>query len=307
LRVELPGVFTTVQDLGRLHAIASGVQPGGAMDRFAHSAANLLVGNDRSAATLECTLRGPHLVAERSCLIAITGADLDPSVNGREAPMWTSVFLRAGDELTFARRRNGARAYIAVAGGVAADRWLGSVSTNVLVGRGGMHGRPLIRGDVIATEGDASGPAVSGRELPEHLRPHYSDHTLHAIAGPHIGRLGAEGRRILFESTFRVSKDADRMGYRLEGEPLIPSGDELLSYGLASGALQVPSGGQAILLMADHQTAGGYPAVATVVSASMPIAAQMLPGDELRFAEITIDGALRLRKARGDALASLRH
>jgi antagonist of KipI len=306
LLVEKPGLFTTVQDLGRLHAIASGVQPGGAMDRFAHSAANLLVGNDRSAATLECTLRGPHLVAERSCLIAITGADLDPSVNGREAPMWTGVFLRAGDELTFARRRNGARAYIAVAGGVAADRWLGSVSTNVLVGRGGMHGRPLIRGDVIAAEGDPSGPAISGRELPAHLRPEYDDHTLQAIAGPHIKRLDAEGRNHLFHSEFRVSRDADRMAYRLEGTPLEQEGDELLSYGLTAGALQVPSSGQPILLMADHGTAGGYPVVATVVSGSMPVAGQLVPGDELRFEEITIEGALRLRKARGDALASLR-
>jgi UPF0271 protein len=159
---------------------------------------------------------------------------------------------------------------------------------------------------VIATEGDPSGPTVSGRELPEHLRPDYSDHVLHVIAGPHIARLGAEGRRALFESAFNVSRDADRMGYRLEGEPLIPTGDELLSYGLTAGAIQVPASGQPILLMADHQTAGGYPAVATVVSASMPVAAQLVPGDELRFTEITIEGALRLRQARGDALASLR-
>jgi antagonist of KipI len=306
LRVKKPGLFTTVQDLGRPHAIASGVQPGGAMDRFAHSAANLLAGNERSAATLECTLSGPQLIAERACLIAIAGADFDPQVNGHPAPMWAGVFLRAGDELTFGARRSGARVYIAVAGGVAADRWLGSLSTNVMAARGGMHGRALIAGDVISTEGNPSGPAVSGRELPAHLRPNYVDHTLHLIAGPHIGRIGAEGRRLLFESAFHVSRDADRMGYRLEGEKLVPRGEELLSYGLTAGTLQVPASGQPILLMADHQTAGGYPAVATMVSASMPVAAQLLPGDELRFAEITIDGALRLRKARGDALASLR-
>ena len=277
------------------------------MDRFAHSAANLLVGNDRSAATLECTLRAPHLVAERSCLIAITGADIDPSVNGRAAPMWTGVFLRAGDELTFGGRKSGARAYIAVAGGVAADRWLGSLSTNVLCGRGGMHGRPLIRGDVIAAEGNPSGPAISGLELPAHLRPDYDDHTLRVIAGPHIQRLDADGRNQLFHSEFRVSRNADRMAYRLEGTPLKPEGDELLSYGLTVGALQLPSSGQPILLMADHGTAGGYPVVATVISASMPVAAQLLPGDELHFAEVTIEAALRMRKARGDALASLRH
>jgi antagonist of KipI len=306
LRVERPGLFTTVQDLGRPHAIASGVQPGGAMDRFAHSAANLLVGNDRSAATLECTLSGPHLVAEHACLISLTGADLDPQVNGRQAPMWAGVFLREGDEVTFGRRRKGVRAYIAVAGGVAADRWLGSLSTNVLAARGGMHGRALIAGDVIATAGDASGPVVSGRELTSDLRPDYGDHTLHAVAGPHMQRLGADGRHLLFHSEFRVSRNADRMGYRLEGVQLVPSGDELLSYGLTAGALQVPGSGQPILLMADHQTAGGYPVVATVVSASMPVAAQLMPGDELRFAEITIESALRLRKARIDALASLR-
>lgn len=306
LRVKKPGLLTTVQDLGRPNAIASGVQPGGAMDRFAHSAANLLAGNDRSAATLECTLTGPYLVAERSCLIAITGADFDPSVNGRAAPMWTGIFLKAGDELTFGRRRYGARTYIAVAGGVAADRWLGSLSTSLLAARGGMHGRPLIAGDVIASEGDPSGPAISGRELSDHLRPDYDDHTLRVIAGPHMQRLGAEGRDLLFQGEFRVSRDADRMGYRLEGTQLDVTGDELLSFGLTAGALQVPRSGQPILLMADHQTAGGYPVVATVVSASMPVAAQLVPGDELRFAEITIEGALRLRRARGDALASLR-
>jgi UPF0271 protein len=170
-----------------------------------------------------------------------------------------------------------------------------------------MHGRPLIRGDIIATEGDPSGPAISGRELPGHLRPDYDDHTLRVIAGPHIQRLGSDGRYQLFHSEFRVSRNADRMAYRLEGTPLKPEGDELLSYGLTAGALQLPSSGQPILLMADHGTAGGYPVVATVISASMPVAAQLVPGDELHFAEITIEGALRLRKARGDALASLRH
>src|SRR6266566_6607063 len=123
LRVHEPGLFTTIQDTGRLHAVASGVPAGGAMDRFAHTAANLIVGNDRSAATLECTLSGPHLVAERSCLVAITGADFEPRVNGVPAPMWTGVFLSPADQLTFGGRRSGARAYVAVAGGIAGERW----------------------------------------------------------------------------------------------------------------------------------------------------------------------------------------
>jgi antagonist of KipI len=306
LRVEKPGLFTTVQDLGRPNALSGGVPTGGAMDRFAHRAANLLTGNDEGAATLECTLNGPVLVALRPCLVAITGADFDPRVNGEAAPMWTGVFLSEGDELSFAGRRWGGRAYVAVAGGIAGDRWLGSLSTNLLAARGGLHGRLLAVADVIATSGVPAGPAIAGRQLsPDHL-PLYADHALHSIAGPHLKRLSSEGRKAFFGDEFKVSRDADRMGYRLEGPMLDLSGDELLSFGLVAGAVQVPRSGQPILLMADHGTAGGYPVVATVASAAMPVAAQLLPGDELSFAEVTVENALRLRADQRAALDSLK-
>ncbi|GAC1475303.1 MAG: biotin-dependent carboxyltransferase family protein [Candidatus Dormibacteraceae bacterium] len=305
LKVRKPGLLTTMQDLGRPNAVMAGVPPGGAMDRFAHRAANLLVANDDGAATLECTLNGPELVALEACLIAISGADFDPRVNGRPIEMWAGIFLHEGDELTFAGRRSGARAYIAVAGGISGDRWLGSLATYMLAARGGMHGRQLMAGDVISAAGTPKGPTISGRQLAHNLRPAYRDHTLKAIPGPHIRRLGATGRKELFGSAFKVSRDADRMGYRLEGPTLDASGDELLSFGLAAGAIQVPRGGQPILLMADHQTAGGYPVVATVAGASMPVAAQLLPGDELTFAEVSIEAALRMRRAQREALDSL--
>jgi len=306
LHVKEPGLFTTIQDLGRPGAVSAGVQPGGAMDRFAHSAANLLVGNEPGNATLECTFSGPQLIAERACLISIAGADFDPRVNGAPVPAWTSLFLGAGDSLSFGARRSGARAYIAVAGGIEADRWLGSLSTNVMAARGGKQGRQLRSGDTISIAGEARKPAVSGRRVPEGLRPVYGEHTLHAVAGPHVRRLTAESRDLLFGATYRLSRDADRMGYRLEGPQLAMSGDELLSFGLVPGAVQVPQSGQPILLMADHQTAGGYPVVATVVSASLPVAAQLLPGDELHFAEATIERANAMRKALEAALSSLR-
>jgi antagonist of KipI len=306
LRVEKPGLFTTVQDLGRLNAMSSGVPPGGAMDRFAHRAANLLVGNDEGAATLECTLSGPVLVALRPCLVAITGADFDPRVNGDPVPMWAGVFLGEGDGLSFAGRRWGARVYVAVAGGIGGDRWLGSLSTSLLAARGGMHGRLLAAGDLIATSGAPAAPTISGRLLSPDHRPDYADHALHAIAGPHARRLDSEGRKALFGAAFSVSRDADRMGYRLEGPVLDASGDELLSFGLAAGAVQVPRSGQPILLMADHQTAGGYPVVATIASSAMPVAAQLLPGDELSFSEISIEAALRLRRDQRAALDSLK-
>jgi antagonist of KipI len=305
LRVEKPGLFTTIQDLGRPNAMSAGVPPGGAMDRFAHRAANLLTGNDEGAATLECTLSGPVLVALQPCLVAITGADFDPQINGRSAQMWTGIFLSEGDELTFEGRRWGARAYLAVAGGIAGDRWLGSLSTSMLAARGGMHGRLLLAGDVIAIASAAAAPAISGRHLGEYHRPDYAGHTMAAIAGPHLRRLGAESRKALFGSVFEVSRDADRMGYRLEGPVLEISGHELLSFGLVAGAVQVPRSGHAILLMAEHQTAGGYPVVATVASASMPVAAQLLPGDKLNFAEVTIETALRMRAAQRAGLDSL--
>ncbi len=306
LRVEKPGLFTTLQDLGRLSAMSAGVPTGGAMDRFAHRAANLLAGNDEGAATLECTLNGPTLVALRACLVAITGADFDPQVNGEAAPMWTGVFLSEGDQVGFAGRRWGARAYVAVAGGIAGDRWLGSLSTNLLAARGGMHGRPLAAGDLIIASGVPAGPTIAGRQLGPDDRPSYAVHALPAIAGPHVRSLDSKSRKALFGSEFRVSRDADRMGYRLEGPTLDVSGDELLSFGLVAGAVQVPRSGQPILLMADHGTAGGYPVVATVASAAMPVAAQLLPGDELSFSEVSVESALRLRATQRAALDSLK-
>src|SRR2546427_8111633 len=144
LRVRQPGLLTTIQDLGRPQAVGAGVTPGGAMDRFAHAAANLLVGNDRGAATLECTLTGPRLVALRQCLVAVTGADFDPRVNGEAVPTWTGIDLREGDEIGFAGRRTGARAYIAVAGGCVCDPWLGTMFAHPLAPRGGMNGPALV-------------------------------------------------------------------------------------------------------------------------------------------------------------------
>lgn len=306
LRVEKPGLLTTVQDLGRPNAIVAGVQVGGAMDRFAHSAANLLVGNDPAAATLECTVRGPVLVADQACMVAITGAEFDAHVNGAPVPAWTSLPLGPGDKLTFAGRREGARIYIAVAGGFAGERWLGSLSTNLMAGRGGMDGRPLRAGDTLMVAGETRKPAQVGCSVPAEMQPAYRDHTLYAIAGPHLKRLEPESRGALFQATYRLSNESDRMGYRLEGPRLAVTGEELLSFGLVAGAIQVPHNGQPILLMADFQTAGGYPVVATVVSASLPIAAQLLPGDELRLMSVTPERAQKMRMALAAALETIR-
>lgn len=294
-------MLTTIQDLGRPGAVASGVPSGGAMDRFAQAAANLLVGNERTDATLECTIKGPQLVAERACLVAVTGADLDVQVNGRNAPGWTGLFLATGDRLTIACRRG----YIAVAGGFDGDRWLGSRATYLLVSRGGMQGRPLKAGDNLYLAAERPGPHVAGRHLTASQRPDYSDRSLAAIPGPHVRRLDKESRKAFFGGAFSLSTQADRMGYRLDGPKLTLSGDELLSFGLTAGAVQVVNSGQAILLMADSQTAGGYAVVATVVTASLPVAAQLLPGDEFVFREVNETKARQRRQELNAALASL--
>jgi allophanate hydrolase subunit 2 len=169
-----------------------------------------------------------------------------------------------------------------------------------------MHGRALVAGDLVHAGDPPARPVVSGRRLDEGLRPAYAGQTLHAVPGPHMKRLGTAGRSLLFDAAFSVGLDADRMGYRLEGPGLDAAGEELLSFGLTTGAVQLPGGGHPILLMADCQTAGGYPVIATVVSAAIPIAAQLAPGDGFRFAEIDLEGALRARSQTRVALDSLR-
>ncbi len=294
LRVERPGVFTTLQDLGRPHHRSSGVSVGGAMDRFALVVANRLVGNQPGAGCLEILLRGLAVIAETGCLVAITGGDLEPRINGQEVPGWTSIYLAKGDRLTFGSRRNGARAYLAVAGGLGGERWLGSVSTNLLIGRGGIGGRSLKVGDELSLVSEPARKLAAGRHLPKTSFPAYSASNsaeLAAVPGPQLHRVAPASRKLFFDQEYEVSPDSDRMGYRLAGEKLEIEGPELLSFGLTFGCVQVPWNGQPILLMADHQTAGGYPVIAGVVRADLPVAAQLLPGDKLRFRRTTLDAA----------------
>ena len=302
--VAAPGLLTTIQDLGRPNAIAAGVPPGGAMDRFAHRAANLLVGNAPHDATLECTLKGPVLVAEVACEVAITGADLDARVDGEPVAMWEAVPVERGARLTFGGRRTGARAYVAVAGGFDGERWLGSRATSLLAGRGGIQGRALATGDALSVAVTRD-PLGVLRSLPPELRPDYAQRVLHVIPGPHVRRLEPESKRSFLGGVFTLSADSNRMGYRLDGPSLVAKGDELLSFALVAGAVQLPGSGHPILLMADHQTAGGYPVIATVVSASMPVAAQLAPGDELSFEQTTEAKARAQRVAQAQALARL--
>lgn len=305
--VERPGLLTTIQDLGRPGHHNAGVPVGGAMDPVALTTANLLVGNPPGAAGLEVTMQGPALVARRGLLVAITGADLSPERDGRPLPLGTSCFLAAGERLTFGARRHGARAYLAVQGGLDGARWLGSRSTFLLVSRGGLGGRQLEAGDQLRRLPPAAGPAVVGRTLPAALRSSTGPGTeLRCLPGPHSGRLSPEDRNRFYGTTWVVSRDADRMGARLQGGRLEIEIPDLLSFGLAPGCVQVPPSGEPIVLLRDHQTAGGYPVVAGVITADLPLAAQLLPGDRVRFSEVSAAAAQEALAAQRRALEALR-
>ena len=283
--------MTTVQDLGRVGHRSAGVPAGGAMDRFALMAANRLVGNPASAAALEATVRGPVLEAVTECSVAVTGGAFEPRVNGVPEPVWASFRLRPGDILDLSHRSGGARAYLSVGGGFGGETWLGSRSTYLLVGRGGFAGRALRTGDLLRIAGPAA--AFAERSLAPSLRPTYgSSPTLSVLPGPHLSRVPPSGRRQLIGGIYMVGAASDRMGFRLEGEPVEVRGAGLLSFGVAPGCIQVPGSGLPILLMADHQTAGGYPVVAGVIRADLPVAAQLLPGDEIRLRAVDPASAL---------------
>ena len=286
IRVMKPGWFTTVQDAGRYGYQQFGVSSSGAMDRRSFILANRLVGNRDDKAALEFTLQGPELLFEQDSIVALTGADLTPFVDGRAIPLWTSIVLNAGSRLTFGTRRAGARCYLAIAGGIDVPMVMGSRSTHITSQIGGMKGRGLAQDDVLIVGTPFSRQRdMIGRQVPEQLRPVYSTvATLRILQGPQQSSFSEQALEVLTTNPYRLSSRSDRMGYRLEG-PRLPLAEprEWISDATAMGALQVPPDEQPILLMADRQTTGGYPKIAIVISVDLHLAGQLLPGDAIHF------------------------
>lgn len=314
------GLQTTVQDLGRPAQQRSAIPAGGAMDRLACRAANLLIGNDENAALLETTLIGPTIRFDDETLIGLAGGDLNATVDGKPVGNWRATLLPAGAVLKFAQPKVGCRSYIAVAGGIDAPLVFESRATYLRGGFGGVEGRALRAGDTLSTRPPtsinramASAIATSGSRtarwsLGITLRPHYGDRVqVRIVDGAHTALLSAESRARLTGDAFRVSASSDRMGYRLEGGALelsVPT--ELMSEGVAFGTVQLPPGGAPIVLMADRQTTGGYPRVAEVASVDLPLIAQLKPGDAVSFRFISLAEAQRLYLAQEAELAQAR-
>jgi len=287
--VHKAGLLTTVQDRGRFGYQRFGMPVSGAMDTFSLELANLLVGNDPNDACLEATISGPELEFTGATWVAITGADMDPHLNGQGIPMSTAIEVRLGDRLGFRGLKSGCRAYIAFAGGIDTPPVMGSRSTYLRAGIGGFHGRALMPGDELPLGEPMGKPRL--KKIPEGLIPEYKhEQIIRVISGPEAHYFEMAGLRSFLSTEYTVTAQSDRMGYRLSGEPIMHKEgmSGIISAGVSAGTIQVPGDGQPIILMADRQTSGGYARIANVITVDLSLLAQMRPGDKLSFKEIPL-------------------
>lgn len=309
LRVLNGGVLTTVQDLGRLAGRRYGIPRSGALDPIALALANRLLNNPLDTAALEVTAGGAIFEVLAPTLLAITGGDLGALLDDEPLPLWTVVFARPGMQVRFTGRQQswGARSCLAVAGGFAVPPVLGSRSTYLSGGFGGFQGRALRPGDLLSNLGSQDMLPLAGRSCPLESRPAYAaEPALRVLPGPHLDYFAVDALDLLLSHSFTISATANRMGYRLEGPALRYAAPcSLPSLGVLPGVIQVPPDGNPILLMADAQTTGGYPIIGVVIEPDLSLAAQLLPGDRLRFRRTTPDEALAARAAACRAFLSV--
>jgi len=327
--VDKPGMLSVIQDRGRYGYQRLGVPVNGVMDEWSHRVANILVGNDEWAATLEITLLGPSVRFDADVLIAVSGAEIRLTIDGVTAPLNRALIVRKHANVVFGKCHRGARAYLAVRGGFNVAPVLESRSTFVRGGFGGMEGRALVKEDRVAIgeadigypylhasllRGDSGNnggaeavPFVCGPALP--IESHDAMLTaLRFIPGPQWQDFTEEAQGHFVESDYRIHARSDRMGYRLEGPVLnLRAPLEMISEATNFGTVQIPPDGQPIILMADRQGAGGYPKIAYVITADLPALAQAMPGDLLGFEPVDIDTAEQAYLEREDALARLQH
>jgi antagonist of KipI len=270
------------------------------MDQDAHIQANVLVGNSPDAATIEVTILGPEIEFEQETVLAVTGAEFTVLLGNRVLPLNESATAERGAVLAFRERGRGARAYLGVRGGITVPPVLGSRSTHLASRTGGHAGRALKSGDRLPIGSQTSRlPAAAAvrrkRQLPD------GGCKLRVVAGPHVDRIGRSALEQLTTTRYALSPQSDRIGYRLDGPRIAPrSGTELISGPLPNGCVQIVPSGQPILLMADHATSGGYPIVAVVISADLPDAGQLAPGDWIEFEECSCEVALAALRGGGN-------
>jgi len=298
------GILTTIQDLGRYGFSQFGVPPSGALDIFSLRVSNLLVGNEEEAG-LEITLMGLRIRALKEVVIAITGGDLSPTLNGEPVEMWRTHLLVQDDVIAFKKVSAGCRAYLSAGGGFVVPKMMGSSSTYLSGKFGGLEGRSLRRGDVLYTSNSSSSFDKLGLRFPSDWIPSLEKEVLlRVIPGPQDHHFTERGFQTLTSSSYEVTPQCDRMGIRLEGpriERRTDAEESIISEGLISGAVQVPGDGKPIIILTELVT-GGYTKIATIISTDLPRVAQIKPGDRVKFKRISIEEARRLLKEQEERL-----
>jgi len=306
LTVMKPGMMTTVQDLGRRGYQGLGVPVSGPMDEYSHRLANLVLGNDPMAAALEVTLLGPELVADAPVVCAAAGAAIEVFVEGSPVPFNTPFDVPAGGRIRFGARKRGARITLAVRGGFDVPVTLGSRATHLVSRMGPFGGRMLRAGDVLPIGNAPSRPSPPSRPFPLELPQ--GGARLRIVPAVHRDRFTDDAWELLVRAQFIVSPQSNRMGYRLDGPALAHAATaDILSEAMPIGTIQVPASGQPILLLAERATTGGYATIANVISADLPIAGQLAPGDWMSFDAVTHAEALEALRAREIALTGSAH
>jgi biotin-dependent carboxylase-like uncharacterized protein len=304
IHVQVPGLQTTVQDLGRQGFGPIGVSPSGAADPISLRLGNRLVANKESAAALEMMLLGGTFVFPQGAILALTGSDFGAMLDDGNLAVGTTVQVRPGQTLRLGPTTSGARCYLCVQGGIAVKPFLGSASTHTLSGLGGLEGRPLRKGDVLHM-GSASQrfcDRIIAAQVSERL---WERKVLRVIPGPQADWFSEASLRAFYASTYRVGEQSNRMGLRLEGTAIWQHRSrEMITEGVSLGAIQVPAGGSPIILFVEQQTTGGYPKIANVISADLHRVGQLRPRDEMRFERVTFEQARVLLIEQEKLLAS---
>ena len=291
IEIITPGLLTTVQDFGRVGVMKNGFTQNGAMDRYSMTVANRLCGNCDSAPVLEMTVLGVTARFTQDTVVCVSGADFGAKINDKPIKRNKAYKINKGDILSMGAAKSGMRAYLAVAGGIVGEYVFGSASTNLKFAFGGHFGKKLQSGDVLSI-GTGAFPLceIDKWEIPE--SEYSKDAQLRVVLGPQNEMYTDEDIRLFLSQEYEVTAQSDRMGIRLSGEPLkSKNGMDIISDGIVFGSVQVPNSGEPIILMADHQTTGGYAKIATVISVDLPRASQLLAGNTVRFKSVTVEEA----------------
>ena len=300
LQIIKAGILDTIQDQGRFGYQHLGINPGGAMDRFSAQIANSLLGKELNAAVIEMHFPAAKILFDKETIICITGADFTPKINKKNIPLHQPVLVNKNTELRFEKKISGARCYLSLLPDIAMDKWLNSYSTNLVAQAGGYQGRALQKGDKLNFKNNAEFKNSLNQKdflkLPWRATEIIqSKKEIRFIKGNEWEWLTENAKEIFAKSNYKILNNSNRMGYRLQGNALnVQEDKQLISSGVTFGTIQLLPDGQVIILMADHQTTGGYPRVGHVISADLPSLAQCNPGDEINFIEAEIAAAEEL-------------